>query len=82
MKTKETYCTICRAVKEHTAQVDKNGEFLFTCPEGHFFKVAADTPVAEIRQELAGREEAHKDIVTVEEEQKKIAEAETVVEEL
>lgn len=83
MKTKDTYCTTCREVKPHSLAVDKNGEIVATCTVcEHFFKIAAGTPVPEMKAEIANREELHKDLMTVEEEEKRNAESEKALDEL
>lgn len=45
MKTKELYCANCQALTVHNAEVDGNGEYVFTCTTencGRFLKLPAD----------------------------------------
>lgn len=42
MKTRTAFCAIEQLETEHVVTIDKNGEYLFTCPCGAFFKFPAD----------------------------------------
>lgn len=42
MKTKDVFCANCQDVTEHTAEVDTNGELVFTCECGRFIKVPTE----------------------------------------
>jgi hypothetical protein len=54
MRTKDIFCANCQAITAHSAAVDGNGEYVFTCTTencGRFIKLPA---------EVATKEEADK----------------------
>lgn len=63
MKTKELFCANCQAVTIHSATVDGNGEYVFTCQTpmenadggvicGRFLKLPADVATKEQADKL------------------------------
>lgn len=60
MKTKLTFCANCQEKKDHVVTVDNNGEFLFTCECGRFFKLPGTLDKEGVKAALDLHEESNK----------------------
>lgn len=77
MKTKDIFCPRCQAVTTHSAEVDGNGEYVFTCTTadcGRFLKLPATVATAEEANALfEARQVQNEGQVNVEEQDKKLS---------
>lgn len=67
MKTKDAFCANEQEITEHKVTVDVNGEFLFTCDCGRFFKLPGDLDKKAIDEALILHEDHNKGQVSQEE---------------
>lgn len=70
MKTKKAFCAGHQEVTDHEVTIDANGEYLFTCECGRFFKIPADSDKAAITAFLSKHEKTNKGQLSVEEVEK------------
>lgn len=59
MKTKKAFCAIEQLDKDHEVTIDQNGEYLFRCDCGAFFKLPADFTKEQIAAHLKEYKEAN-----------------------
>lgn len=59
MKTKLTFCANCQDKTEHVVTVDVNGEFVFSCPCGRFFKLPGDLDKKGVAEALQAHEDSN-----------------------
>lgn len=74
MKTKKAFCSGEQKVTDHTVTVDQNGEFVFACECGRFFKLPGDLDKEGVSDALKIHEESNKGQVTNEQLEKERAE--------
>jgi hypothetical protein len=75
MKTKEAFNVRTQQMEMAVVTVDNNGEFVFTFDDGSFFKLPATVESKEeVDELLAKHEEQNTGQVTVEAQEKKLAE--------
>jgi heme/copper-type cytochrome/quinol oxidase subunit 2 len=76
MKTKDIFCANCQLVTLHTAEVDNNGEYVFTCTAencGRFVKLPAEVATKEDADKLlAEHQTANEGQMSVEAQEKKL----------
>ena len=73
----QIFCAKCQTVTEHKVSVDGNGEFLFECQTadcGRFIKLPADFPGETIEDYMTAHQEANTGQVSIEDQEKKLAE--------
>lgn len=77
MKTKNIFCPKCQLETPHTAEVDGNGEYVFTCATedcGRFLKLPAEVSTAEEANAIfEARKVQNEGQVSVEDQDKKLA---------
>jgi hypothetical protein len=66
MKTKLAFCAAEQTETEHEVTIDENGEFLFTCECGRFFKLSGDLDKDGIKEALVKHQEQNQGQLTVE----------------
>lgn len=74
MKTRKAFCSNEQTQTDHVVSVDNNGEFVFTCDCGRFFKLPADLDKNEINDALKAHEGANKGQISLEQLEKENAE--------
>lgn len=76
MKTKEIFCANCQLVTVHNAEVDNNGEYVFTCTTencGRFLKLPAEVATKKEADELFAKHETENEgQMSVEAQEKKL----------
>ena len=73
---KNAFCTKEQETTQHKVSLDTNGDFVFTCQTKdceRFFKLAGSTETKDIDGLLKKEEEANKGQISVEEQEKKLA---------
>lgn len=66
MKTRKVFCVNEQEITEHVVTVDANGEFVFTCPCGRFFKLSGELDKESIVEALKAHQEVNKGQVSQE----------------
>lgn len=67
MKTRKAFCTNEQTQTDHTVTVDNNGEFVFECSCGRFFKLPAELDKDGINDALKAHENSNKGQISLEE---------------